>query len=124
MASPLRERCPFGATRLASPQPLKDSNTIPTLPTGKARVKLLYEEYVHLPDLRAVWDSPITDSPVLEPIFTSMLHGVELCFLLLAEFIADARFFVAKRPGIEGVVVDFASLCKILVVVIAGEVDE
>ena len=123
MASPLLAGCPFG-TRLSSPKPLTDSNTLPRLPTGKARVKLLYEEYVHLPALRAVWDSPITASPMLEPCFSAACHGMELCFLLLAEFIADERRYVAKRPRIERVADDIASQCNLLVEVIDGELEE
>jgi hypothetical protein len=49
------------------------------------------EEYVHLPLLRSVWDAPTTEKPVLEPLFAAGFHGIELCLLLLAEFIADKR---------------------------------
>ena len=38
-----------------------------------------------------VWDNPVTDKPVLEPCFAAAFHGIELCFLLLAEFISDDR---------------------------------
>lgn len=46
---------------------------------------------MHLPQLRAVWESPTTQRPVLEPLFAAGFHGVELCLLLLAEFVADPR---------------------------------
>jgi hypothetical protein len=29
------------------------------------------------------------------------MHGMELCFLLLAQFVADDRTYVAKRPRVE-----------------------
>lgn len=97
------------------------------LPTGRARVRLLYEQYVHLPLLRQVsghaaqhatriggplqsfpfpcraltrrtgpaalqvWESPSTEKPVLEPLFAAGFHGIELAFLLLAEFVRDSR---------------------------------
>jgi hypothetical protein len=94
------------------------------LPTGKARVKLLYEEYIHLHWLKEVWDTPLTESPVLEPSFAAGMHGIELCFLLLAEFIADSRHYVAKRPRIEKVSADIASQCTLLVEIINGELEE
>lgn len=41
--------------------------------------------------LREVWQRPRTERPVLEPCFAAAFHGIELCFLLLAEFVGDAR---------------------------------
>ena len=38
-----------------------------------------------------VWSSPLTEKPLLEPCFAAAFHGIELCFLLLAEFVADKR---------------------------------
>ncbi|KAL4539440.1 hypothetical protein Ndes2437B_g02184 [Nannochloris sp. 'desiccata'] len=129
MSTSLRSGCPFsgsnnnGEGNLA--RPLKEHNSAaPRVPTGKARVKLLYEEYIHLSWLQKVWDSPLTESPVLEPSFAAGMHGIELCFLLLAEFIADPRDYVAKRPRIEKVSDDIASQCKLLVEVIDGELEE
>lgn len=114
--------CPFGSGNQTQAA-LKDLNT-PKLPVGKERVKLLYEVYVHLPLLRAVWDSPITQDPVLEPCFTAAFHGIELCFLLLAEFVGDRREYVALRPRIERVAEDIGEQCKLLAEVIDGELEE
>ncbi len=38
-----------------------------------------------------VWDKPLTDKPELEPCCAAAFHGIELAFLLLAEFITDKR---------------------------------
>ncbi len=38
-----------------------------------------------------MWTSPLTEKPLLEPCFAAAFHGIELCFLLLAEFVADKR---------------------------------
>jgi tryptophan 2,3-dioxygenase len=133
MSTSLRSGCPFSGSYRNGDQrhddnlayPLKEHNSAaPRVPTGKARVKLLYEEYIHLSWLKQVWDSPLTESPVLEPSFAAGMHGIELCFLLLAEFIADPRNYVAKRPRIEKVSDDIASQCKLLVEVIDGELEE
>jgi len=129
MSTTFRSGCPFSGNNNNGDEnlgyPLKEHNSAaPRVPTGKARVKLLYEEYIHLSWLRKVWDSPLTESPVLEPSFAAGMHGIELCFLLLAEFIADPRDYVAKRPRIEKVSDDIASQCKLLVEVIDGELEE
>ncbi len=131
----MRSGCPFSGsssntanvTDLASPLREQKHNyhvSYKALPTGKARIKLLYEEYIHLHWLKRVWDSPLTESPILEPSFAAGMHGIELCFLLLAEFIADSRDYVAKRPRIEKVSDDIASQCRLLVEVIDGELEE
>lgn len=38
-----------------------------------------------------VWACPVTDKPVLEPCFAAAFHGIELAFLLMAEFLTDSR---------------------------------
>jgi tryptophan 2,3-dioxygenase len=136
-------------------------------PTGRARVRLLYEEYVHLPRLQAVWATPLTCGPGveadggggaggsgggqdgsapstsasaaaafdpfapdaagearLEPIFAAAMHGVELGLLLLAEFVGDARPYVAKRPRVEAVAEDVAAQCRLLADVVDAELEE
>lgn len=86
-----------------------------SLPTGKARVQLLYEEYISLQKLRKIWESPVTDKPVFAAALQvcaealpytpcrrcACCHnilplplasqGIELGFLLASEFIADGR---------------------------------
>lgn len=126
--------CPFGGGSTAtSPRPLQEANrgdTSPTspkpfrAPTGRARIKLLYEEYVHLPLLRQVWEQPSTTKPVLEPLFAAGFHGIELAFLLLAEFVSDGRKYVAKRPRVELVAEDIAAQCQLLTEVVDAELEE
>lgn len=94
------------------------------LPTGRARVRVLYEEYVHLPWLRRIWESPVTEAPVLEPLFAAAFHGIELCWLLLAEFINDSRTYISKRPRVERVAEDIALQCKLLTEIIDAELEE
>ena len=48
-----------------------------------------------------VWENPITVKPDLEPVFSAAMHGVELAFVLMSEFISDARHYVVKRPRVE-----------------------
>lgn len=38
-----------------------------------------------------VWNAPATENPQLEPVFTSAMHGIEISFLLLADFVTDNR---------------------------------
>ena len=106
------------------PQQCQPQNKLKRIPTGKARVRLLYEEYIHLPQLRDVWNSPITSSPLLEPCFAAAFHSIELSFLLLSEFISDPRLYISKRPRIESVADDVVQQCRLLVEVIDGELEE
>ena len=43
----------------------------------------------------------MTTRPLVEPMFAAAMHGIELCFLLMGEFVRDARCYVLKRPRIE-----------------------
>lgn len=133
-----RASCPFGLARdndersLAPPhardhipiQTSPEDESASVLPTGKARVKILYEEYIHVPSLRAVWETPTTHKPLLEPQFAAAFHGVELCFLLLSEFLDDGRTYVAKRPRIERVIDDIAVQCRLLTEIVDSELEE
>ena len=56
----------------------------------------------------------MTEKPVLEPCFAAAFHGIELCFLLLAEFISDDRKYVFRRPRIEMVANDIQKQCMLL----------
>lgn len=60
----------------------------------------------------------MTEKPVLEPCFAAAFHGIELCFLLLAEFISDDRKYVFRRPRIEMVANDIQKQCMLLTEVI------
>ena len=89
----------------------RDVKAAPTPPPpplfGRKKVQMLYEHYISLPALRAVWERPMTEKPELEPQFAAAAHGMELCYLLLAHFLTDARAYVAKRARIELVSEDF-----------------
>lgn len=102
----------------------QSKDEVKSLPTGKARIRLLYEEYIRLPALREVWDTPFTHPPVLEPCFAAGMHGIEIGFLLLANFVADSRSYVAKRPRIDRITDDITAQCKCLTDIIDGELEE
>ncbi len=61
-----------------------------------------------------IWEKPATEKPVLEPCFVAAFHGIELCFLLLAEFISDDRKYVFRRPRVEMVANDIQKQCLLL----------
>ena len=67
-----------------------------------------------------IWDNPVTEKPALEPCFVAAFHGIELCFLLLAEFISDDRKYVFRRPRIEMVATDIQKQCLLLTEVSHG----
>lgn len=90
----------------------------------KKRVIILYEEYIHLLPLQQIWEHPATEKPVLEPCFVAAFHGIELCFLLLAEFISDDRKYVFRRPRVEMVANDIQKQCLLLTEVVDGELEE
>ena len=56
----------------------------------------------------------VTAQPQLEPSFAAGMHGVELGFLLLADFLDDARPYISKRPRFELVVEDIVAQCKLI----------
>ena len=78
------------------------------------RVRALYEDYVHLHELRCVWTNPVTENPVTEPSFAAGVHGLELGFLLMAEFLDDRRAYVVRRPRVELVANDIIAQCQLL----------
>ncbi len=47
-----------------------------------------------------VWEGPSTEKPVLEPLFAAGFHGIELAFLLLAEFVSDSRRCEGRAPAL------------------------
>ena len=61
-----------------------------------------------------IWEHPATEKPVLEPCFVAAFHGIELCFLLLAEFISDDRKYVFRRPRVEMIANDIQKQCLLL----------
>ena len=61
-----------------------------------------------------MWDNPVTHRPTVEPLFAAAMHGVELCFLLMGEFVRDARRYVLKRPRIELLARDVIAQCALL----------
>ena len=58
-----------------------------------AALRLLHEDAFRVVEALGlqVWTGPLTEKPLLEPCFAAAFHGIELCFLLLAEFVADKR---------------------------------
>lgn len=51
-------------------------------------------------------------------------HSIELCFLLLADFISDKRTYVSKRPRVEMVANDIRQQCILLTDIVDGELEE
>lgn len=82
------------------------------------------EVYIHLHPLRAIWDNPVTARPRMEPNFAAACHGLELAFILLAEFIQDSRQYLAKRPRIELVCRDVEAQCQLLAQLMDGELED
>jgi tryptophan 2,3-dioxygenase len=52
------------------------------------------------------------------------MHGVELGFLLLSQFLADGRSYVSKRPRVEKIAADLVCQCRLLTEVVDGELEE
>lgn len=81
------------------------NSSIPENPRNAAErsevVRILYEEYISLHSVQEVWNSPVTSKPRLEPIFAAGFHGIELAFVMMAQFITDPRHYVETRPRIE-----------------------
>ena len=82
------------------------------------------EVYINLHPLRAIWDNPVTARPRMEPNFAAACHGLELAFVLLAEFIQDSRQYLAKRPRIELVCRDVEAQCQLLAQLMDGELED
>jgi hypothetical protein len=82
------------------------------------------ESYIHLHPLRAIWDNPVTARPRMEPNFAAACHGLELAFILLAEFIQDPRQYLAKRPRVELLCRDVEAQCQLLAQLMDGELED
>ncbi len=129
--------CPFGFTSDDS-TPLPANHPVVAVPPVKktavdvlnefkakqGKVIFLYEQYVHLPALASIWSNPITAYPRMEPYFAASCHGIELAFLLLAEFINDKRPYMAKRSRIEAVCRDITVQCQLLAELLDGELED
>ncbi|KAK9819871.1 hypothetical protein WJX72_003475 [[Myrmecia] bisecta] len=117
----------FSGSAAASLPPggsLQKPGGISGLFAAKRRVVVLYEQYIHLQSLQQVWASPVSEKPELEPCFAAAFHGIELCFLLLAEFLCDQRTYVAKRPRVELVAKDIQTQCILLTEIVDCELEE
>ena len=114
--------CPFGYDKPA-PAAAKLS-TSDKQALRMVRVTNLYEDYIHLHDLTVVWSNPVTDNPAMEPCFAAAMHGIELAFILMAEFIKDSRQYVVKRPRMELVAKDVVMQCGILAQIVDGELED
>lgn len=113
--------CPFGYDK---PAPAAKVTTSDKQALRMARVTSLYEDYIHLHDLTVVWDNPVTDNPAMEPCFAAAMHGIELAFILMAEFVKDSRQYVVKRPRMELVATDVVTQCGILAQIVDGELED
>ncbi len=121
--------CPFGFTSSSSTATTATTTADDAPPPppplfGRKRVILLYEQYIHLPALRDVWVSPLTESPELEPCFSAACHGMEIGYLLLAHFLTDKRSYVQKRSRVELVMEDLVRQCSLLAELVDGELEE
>lgn len=61
----------------------------------------MFADYIKIHGLRDKWARPMTQRPVLEPAFVAAMHGVELTFLLLTNFLRDKRPYIALQHRIE-----------------------
>ena len=95
--------CPHHAPILTLSQttPIPVHPETPNRYQREEKIRILYEEYISLHHVMHVWENPITVKPDLEPVFSAAMHGVELAFVLMSEFISDARHYVVKRPRVE-----------------------
>ena len=117
--------CPFGYGDAPAATPGKQRlSTREKQAARMGRVTSLYEDYIHLHDLRAVWATPVTDKPAMEPNFAAAMHGIEIAFILMAEFIKDTRQYVVKRPRVELVAADVIEQCGILAEIVDGELED
>ena len=122
--------CPFGfsAESPTSPHPsdgaavlnITSTTALERWKARKQKMIVLYEDYVHLPSLRAIWSCPITAEPDIEPAFCAACHGMEICFLLLSEFIKDSRHYALKQAKIDLVCHDLLQQIQL----IAGLVED
>ena len=123
--------CPFGFStkNTSSSQPASDGAVVLNITNStalerwkarKQKMIVLYEDYVHLPPLRAIWSCPITAEPDIEPAFCAACHGMEICFLLLSEFIKDSRHYALKQSKIDLVCCDLLQQIQLL----AGLIDD
>ena len=129
--SPDEPSCPFGfassaASSSSHPLPRTDSAKLRPRASERAasRVRALYEDYVHLHELRCVWTNPVTENPVTEPSFAAGVHGLELGFLLMAEFLDDRRSYVVRRPRVELVARDICAQCHLLQQIVDGGLED
>ena len=113
-------KCPFGYGAVYK----KSVSAFEEFKAKQKKVIVLYEDYVHLPALKAVWENPVTAYPRMEPFFVSSCHSLELCFLLIAEFAKDRRHYLSKRPRIELVCRDIISQCHLLSDLLDGELED
>jgi hypothetical protein len=55
----------------------------------------------------------VTDKPQLEPCFAAAFHGIELSFLLLAEFLRDTRRWGQGVAGLGCCTVLYCAECAV-----------
>jgi len=88
------------------------------------KIRMLYEEYIHLHSVMASWYDTRTPNPKLEPLFCAGMQGIELGFIILGEFISDVRGYVVKRPRVEMVAEDIQNQMELLAEICDGELED
>jgi len=88
------------------------------------KITVLYEEYIHLKEVRKSWTESITENPRIEPCFKAGMQGVELAFTLLAHFIEDPRDYVVLRPRIDMVAEDIQSQFRLVSEIVENELED
>lgn len=118
--NPVDSECPFGFK--SSKRSAKEMYE--TFKRTQGRIITLYEIYIHFPQLLAIWESPVTDHPRMEPYFAASCHSMEIAFLLISEFIKDPRKYIMKRPRIEMICKDLVTQCHLLADLLDGELED
>jgi len=101
--SDARPTCPFGFTSEDGHGGPGPAGLVASIRDKQQRVTMLYEEYIHLDAVRAVWSTPKTEKPQLEPVFAAAMHAIEIGVMLMATFVRDNRAYVTKRQRIDAV---------------------
>ena len=98
-------------TYLSHMQHLKPTTS---LQARNNKIRVLYEEYISLSPVKAVWSSPTTEKPRLEPCFAAGFQGIELAFTLMAQFTKEPRHYVVKRARVELIAKDIMTQCQLV----------
>ena len=81
---------------------------------NNGRLIQLYEDFLNIEPIRNCWKDAEREG--INSDIIAAFHGIESCFLLLAEFISDSRTYISKDIRIECIVKDLAFQTNVLVV--------